>query len=102
MGPKGVPGSNTDRTTDCRSQNQLNVLQRRDIGYTAGRVGQEISSSPQCPDVLWGTPSLLHNECQGIFRWGLSGRSMKLTNPLHLVPRLECWGYTPTHPYVAW
>jgi hypothetical protein len=44
-------------------------------------------SSPQCPDRLWVSPNLLSNGYRGRFPREQSGRSVKLTTHLHLVPR---------------
>jgi hypothetical protein len=40
----------------------------------------------QCPDQLWGPPSLLLNTYWGLFAWGQRGQGMKLATHLHLVP----------------
>jgi hypothetical protein len=46
-----------------------------------------IFTSPCCPDRLWGQTSLLSNGYRGLFPRGYSGRSVKLTTHLQLVPR---------------
>jgi hypothetical protein len=69
------------------------------MGWTSKELGfdtrqmQEIFSSPQLPDRLWGTPSPLYRR---LFIQGLSGRGVKLTSNLHLVPRLEMLDSIPT------
>jgi hypothetical protein len=40
---------------------------------------------PQCPDQLWGPPSLLSDGYQRQFPGGLSGWGMKVTTDLNLV-----------------
>ena len=50
--------------------------------------GKRLFPSPQRLDRLWGQTSLLLNGCRGSFSRGLSGRSVMLTNDLHLVPKL--------------
>jgi hypothetical protein len=43
--------------------------------------------------------TLLSNGYQGLFPWGQSGRGVKLTTHLHLVPRSKNeWSYTSTPP----
>jgi hypothetical protein len=59
--------------------------------------GWEFFPSPPRPDRLWDPPSLLFNGYGGIFPWGLSGREVKLTTHLHLIPRSKnVWNYTST------
>jgi hypothetical protein len=48
-------------------------------------LGSKIFSSPRPPDRLWGP--LLSKGYWGLFPRGLSGRGMKLTTHLQLVPR---------------
>jgi hypothetical protein len=52
-------------------------------------VGSRIFSSPNLPDRLCCPPSLLSN---GLFPREKSGRSVKLTTHLQLVPRLRQYG----------
>jgi hypothetical protein len=50
-------------------------------------VGPRIISSPRNPDRFWDPPSLLSHGCRKLFSRGQSGRSVKLTNDLKLVPK---------------
>jgi hypothetical protein len=64
------------------------VLDDREVGVRV-LVGSRIFSSPLRPDGLSGPPSLLSNEYRGLSPRGKSGRGMKLTNHLQLLPRSE-------------
>jgi hypothetical protein len=67
--------------------------------------GWEFFSSPPRPERLWGPPSLLSNGYQVLFPWGYSGRVVKLTTHLHLVPRSKNeWSYTstPQYTFIRW
>jgi hypothetical protein len=44
---------------------------------------------------------LLSNEYQGLFLWGQSGRGVKVTTHLHLVPRSRIHGAIPPLPQHA-
>jgi hypothetical protein len=57
--------------------------------------GEIFFSSPPHPDRLWGPPNLLWNGYKGLFPRGFSGRGVKLTTHLHLVPRLRLHGVIP-------
>jgi hypothetical protein len=52
--------------------------------------GVKLFSSPPCPDLFWGNPSLLS---RGYRRY--SGRGAKLTGHLHLMPMLRMCGAIP-------
>jgi hypothetical protein len=60
-------------------------------GYMLDRLGsipgrdKRYFSSPQCPDQLWGPPTLLSNGYWGLF----FGWSMRLTTHLNLLLRLR-------------
>jgi hypothetical protein len=93
--------------TSLRSQ-YSSVVQRCAKGWmveisSPGR-GWEFFSSPPRPDWLWSPPSLLYNGYyQGL--WGWSGRGVKLTTHLHLVPRSRMRGAIPPLPqyaFMAW
>jgi hypothetical protein len=59
-------------------------------GWTARvRFPTKISSIRQRPDWLWGSPSLLSNGYPGLFGQWWSGRDIKPTTHLHLVPTLR-------------
>jgi hypothetical protein len=58
-------------------------------------------SSPKRPDRLWCSTTPLFNGYRGVFPGG-SGRGLKLTTCLHLVPRLRMNGAVPSLPHVSW
>jgi hypothetical protein len=64
-------------------------------GSSPGRSWEFFSSLPR-RDRLWGSPNLLSNEYQGLFPWGQSGWSVKLTTHPHLVPRSRMRGAIPS------
>jgi hypothetical protein len=68
-------------------------------GRVRAPVGSRIFSFPQLPDWLWDPPSLLcllYNGYWGLFLRGYSGRGVKLTTHLQIVPRSRKYG--PIHP----
>jgi hypothetical protein len=75
-----------------------------DLGSISGGDCEFFSSTP-CADRLWGPPCLLSNGYWGLFPRGYSGRGMKLTTHLHLVPGSKnAWSYTsiPQYIFMAW
>jgi hypothetical protein len=56
----------------------------------------EVTATSLPPDRLWGPPSLLSDGYQGLFARELSGRGVKLTTHLRLVPRLRVNGTIPS------
>jgi hypothetical protein len=48
--------------------------------------GKRFSSSPNCPDLLWGTSRFLFNG-QWVLSRGRSVRGLMLTTHLHLTPK---------------
>jgi hypothetical protein len=61
-------------------------LDDREVGVRVP-VGSRILSSPRRPDQLWEPTRLLSNGYWWLFPWGWSGRGVKLTTHLQLVPR---------------
>jgi hypothetical protein len=76
-----------------------NVLSHSVVGIATGyglddqEVGDQVPVRARifctlcCPDRLWDLPSLLSNGYPGLLSRGLSGRAVKLTSHLQLVPR---------------
>jgi hypothetical protein len=89
----------------CVTRSGAGIAQWYRAGLRAGWLEVRVpvgsaNLSPQRPDRLWGTPSLLSNGSQGLFRWGGSGRGVKLIPHLHLVPRSRmCGVIPPLHQY---
>jgi hypothetical protein len=54
--------------------------------------GKRFTSSPKCPDWLWGPPSLPFNGYWGRFPLGKSGQGMRLTTCPHVVSSLKMNG----------
>jgi hypothetical protein len=67
-------------------------------------VGSRIFSSLNRPDRLWGVPNLLSNGYRGLFPRGQSGRGVRLTTHLQLVPRSRKCGSIHPLPqaFMAW
>jgi hypothetical protein len=49
-------------------------------------------------NVMKRAPSLLSNGNQGLFPWGQSGRGVKLTTHVYVVPRSKEWSCNPIPP----
>jgi hypothetical protein len=64
-------------------------------------VWARIFTSPCHPDRLWGPPSLLSNGYHGLFTRGLSGRGVKLTTHLQLMPRSRKRGFIHPLPHMS-
>jgi hypothetical protein len=73
-------------------------LDDRGIGVRVP-IGSRIFSSPNSPDRLWGPPNRLSNGYRGLFPRGWSGRGVKLTTHLKLVPRSRKCGSIYPLPY---
>jgi hypothetical protein len=58
-------------------------------------------SSPKYPDRFWGPLSLLYNWYGRFFQESKSGREVKLTTHLYLVPKLRMSGVIPLLPLYA-
>jgi hypothetical protein len=69
-------------------------------GSSTGR-DWEFFTSPLRPDQIWDPPSLLSNGYQGLFTWGSSGREVKLTTHLYLLPRSRMCGAITLMPQYA-
>jgi hypothetical protein len=73
------------------------------MGWTTGvqfPVGAVMGffSSPQSPDRLWAPPSLLSDGYRMLLPRGESGRGVKLTTRLYIVPTLRMRGAIPPFP----
>jgi hypothetical protein len=68
--------------------------QRRNRGWIP-RKDRRYFFSPKCPGRLWGPPNLLF-----IVYRRKSGRGVKLTSHLHVVPRLKLSGAIPPVPHM--
>jgi hypothetical protein len=62
----------------------------------------EFFSSPPRSERLCGPPRFLSNGYHGVFPWGQSGRSVKMTSHLNVLPRSKnACSYTSTPQYVS-
>jgi hypothetical protein len=80
------------------------ALDSRGVGVRVPVVAR--FSSPRRPDRLWGPPSLLSNGYRRIFIRGKSGRGVKLTTHLELLPRsrrsrIHGSTYPPPHVFMV-
>jgi hypothetical protein len=64
-------------------------------------VGSIIFCSQRRPDRLWGIARLLYNGNRGLFPRGYSGRGVKLTAHLQLVPRSRKCGSIHPLPHTS-
>jgi hypothetical protein len=66
--------------------------------------GKRFFSTPQRLECIWGPPNLLSNGCHGLCPRVCSGRGVKLTTYLYLMPRsrmLELFLHSP-YVFMAW
>jgi hypothetical protein len=86
---------------EINTQNRYSDCLR--VGRPRGRISSPgmiiIFSSPYRPDRLWGPPILLSNGYRVLFPRALSGRGVKLTTHLQLVPRSRKCGSIHPSPY---
>jgi hypothetical protein len=54
----------------------------------------------QCPEQLWGPPSILSSEYCGLFPQGSGGQGVKLIIHIILCQGQEWWNYIFTPPYI--
>jgi len=88
----------------CSSVSVVTRLRAGRLDFDS-RQGLRFFSSPPHSDRLWSPYSLLSRGYRRFFLQGLSGRGVKLTTHLHLVPRSRmCGALSPLPPYfsMAW
>ena len=82
--------SNYSCVSSWEQYRNLLIKQPRSRGQIPGAGRQFLF--PRSSDRLWGTPNLLLNVCRRLYSQDYSGRGMKLTTLMHLVPRLRVSG----------
>jgi hypothetical protein len=88
----------------CRLISITTTYGLNDRGVTVrALVGSRIFSSPRRPGRLWGPHNLLYNGYRGLFPREYSGRGVKLTTHLQLVPRsIICGSIYPLPHTPSW
>jgi hypothetical protein len=98
-----VMDSQLEHVTEPKPKHSDWLWAGRQSGRSSSPGRVKSSFSPRRRDRLWCPPSLLTNGYGGLFPRGLSGRGVKMTSHLQLVPRSRKYGSIhPLPPTPLW